>query len=374
MMRPNTPHATVADAPATVRLGALALAAAALVVGTGCDLNQDRVFPGLIEGVAPILDLGELTPIEVTGRASLPDAVIFGEIGPTGTPEDGGVSFTFRGTNTDVCVWIDPESVFWNQAVSPTTSSRYAEVDNPYDDGDLDLDAGQSLYYTGTPGERIGTFAVRYEDSNNNVVPIELSECDGPDPLFAGAQGIGKAGRAAPEYCTIPGTLEGADYTVVMRNWSTPIDDDRLGFGLLVMQGNCAALINNGFGEGTGGGGLAPGGGGSGIDNHEYECVITGEIIKPNSPTGAAAAAAGLPAGTWLGSEVPSWERSVEYEQAFCRRDTDDDGPGIVDFCRAERRRVSQAGEQCSWAFEAPEGGERCFCGDPEEAPDAGSF
>ncbi len=361
----------------TPRLLGLAGALAALAIGAGCDTNQNRVFPGLIEGVPPVMDLGSIVPVEVTTRDALAESVIYGEVGPTGTTEDGGVTFNFEGTNGAVCVWIDPETVFWNQSVSPTNASPYYRVpDNPYDDGDLDVDVGQALYYTGTPGESVGTFEVRYEDSNGNVAPIQLSECFGPDPLFAGAQSIGKAGRASPEYCTINNTVAGVEYTVVMRTWSTPIDDDRLGFGMLLMQGSCASLLADSFGEGSSGGAPGPGST-STMPAREYECVITGEAIEPGKPGGANAAAAGLPERTWLGSEVPFWARSVAFERAFCRREADNDGPGIIEFCREERQTVAANNEQCSWAFDAsdPESDAvKCFCGDLDDTPEGGSF
>lgn len=370
---------TTIDNPrlSSARLLGLAVATGGLLVGAACDSNQGLVFRGAVEGVDAIIDLGVIEPVDAVGGSDgLAESVIYGEIGPTGNSEDGGVTFNVAGTNGSICVWVDPETVFWNQAVSPTNPSQFYRLpDNPYDDGDLDMDVGQSLYYTGTPGEQIGTFEVRYEDSNGEVVGIQLTECGGPEALFAGAQSIGKAGRASPEYCTISNTVVGVTYTVVMRSWSTPIDDDRLGFGLLVMNGDCQDLINSSFGEGGGPGPLP--GGGSALSKVDWECLIRGESIKPGEPGGAKAAEAGLPERTWIGrSEVPSWERSIPFEEAFCRRESDEDGVGLIEFCNQERSRVLNAGSQCAWNFDATQegNGERCFCGDRDDTPDAGAF
>lgn len=353
----------------------LGLAACALTLGAACDNIQDRVFPGAIEGVPSVLDLGTLEVVPVNSREELAEEVVYGEVGPTGSSEEGGISFNFQGINGPVCLWVDPETVFWNQSVSPTNPSAiYRVPDNPYDDGDLDMEVGQSLYYTGTPGERMGRFQVRYEDSNGQVIPIELSECDGPDAIFQGAASIGKAGRGTPEFCTVRNTLQGVSYTVALTTWSTPVDDDRLGFGLLVMEGDCQGLINAGFGS-SGGPGLP--GQSNALPKHEYECIIKGEAVKPNEPGGTRAAAEGLPERSWKGqSEVPSWERSVEFEEAFCRRITNDDGPGLVDYCRRERRRIQDSGSKCSWSFDAsvPGNGEKCFCGDRNDTPSPGAF
>lgn len=360
----------------TTRLIGLAGAAGVLLVGAACDSNQGLVFRGAVEGVDPIIDLGLITPVDAVGGSDgLAESVIYGEVGPTGTPEDGGVTFNVAGNNGSICVWVDPETVFWNQSVSPTSPSQYYRLpDNPYDDGDLDMDVGQSLYYTGTPGEQMGTFEVRYEDSNGEVVPIKLTECGGPAALFSGAQSIGKGGRASPEYCTIANTVVGVTYTVVMSTWSTPIDDDRLGFGLLVMNGDCQDLINNRFDSGGGGPGVP--GGSSALSKVNWECLIKGESVKPGEPGGAKAAQAGLPERTWLGrSEVPSWERSIPFEEAFCRREANEDGPGLIEFCNQERNRVRDAGNQCAWNFDATveEGLEHCYCGDREDTPSAGA-
>ena len=148
-----------------------------LLLGTACDLDQSFLFPDPIEGVPGIVDLGQLTPVALNNSADVLDQVIFGEIGPTGTAELGGATFEFEGTDGSVCVWVDSELVHWNQSVSPSDQvPEWSQPDNPFDDGDLELSGGLSVYYTGTPGEQIGDFQVRYEDSLGNIVPIELIE------------------------------------------------------------------------------------------------------------------------------------------------------------------------------------------------------
>jgi hypothetical protein len=176
--------------------------------------------------------------------------------------------------------------------------------------------------------------------------------------------------------CSIPNSLPGVRYTIVLEVWSGPIDDSRLGYGMLVTASDCDLVVSgetvaNALGSprnlGTPPQVTLPG----------DECVITGEAIVPGIPGGEAAAAAGLPERTWFAGEVTSWDRSLEFEAAFCSGDlvVDSLGDGqvgpLVDFCREERRRVEENGSFCSWSDDAAiEGnGERCYCGDPLDAP-----
>ena len=74
------------------------------------------------------------------------------------------MTFDFVGTGGEVCIWVDPEVAYWSQALSPQPSQidrKWAFPDNTFDDGDIDLFAGQSVYYTGSPGETIGDFVGR---------------------------------------------------------------------------------------------------------------------------------------------------------------------------------------------------------------------
>ena len=45
---------------------------------------------------------------------------------------------------------------------------QYLYPDNVFDDGDLDLFAGFSVYYSGSPGVEIGNFQILFEDALGN--------------------------------------------------------------------------------------------------------------------------------------------------------------------------------------------------------------
>ena len=349
----------------------LPLVGATLAMGLGCDIDESFLFPDPIEGVPGVVHLGTLEPIDITTADEVAQQVIYSEVGPTGTAELGGFTFEFEGFNGDACVFVDPELLFWNQAVAASgANAEYNQPDNVFDDGDLDLNTGFSVYYTGTPDERIGGFRARDEDALGNQVPIELIACDIVSEVGDQLPGA-RAGRGSPEYCTISNTLVGVKYTVVMEAFSLPFDDHRLGFGLLFTKGACAAPATGGA---SGPGSDGPQGlldvMGATAGTTTEECVITGESLKPNNPLGLhgpKAAAAGLPSPSWLGDEATSWEGSIDFENAYC------DG-GLAQFCRNERRRVNQAGLRCSDEEEPGEDLVRCFCGDPLDTPSGGAF
>jgi hypothetical protein len=340
------------------------LAGVALVAG--CDVDQSFAFPNAVEGVPGVVHLGELLAVPAPDDESAVDEVaayyndyvIYGEVGPTGTPEYGGVSFDFKGNGGDICIWVDPESVGWNQSVSPTSPNEaFAWPDNLFDDGDLDIKAGLSVYYTGTPGQRIGTFEVLYEDAIGVTVPITLFECTITSDYFSG--GPSYAGRATAEFCTIANTIENVSYTVLLESFSLPQDDDRLGYGLLVLEGSCDSFLTR---YQT-----------SAENLLIQECIITGESIKPGAAQGEDAAAAGLPSPSWIGLERPAWEDSELFEAAFCGSLEEET---IRSLCRDEARVTAAGGPACS-EHDDPQSSEevrRCFCGDILDSPTAGAF
>lgn len=353
MMQSNVRNVVVGTA-------ALALSGA---FASGCNLDQSFAYPAPVEGVPGVVDLGTLIPVEAPdGLSSFEDAqayyresIIFGELGPTGSPEYGGVSFNFEGTGGDVCIFMDPETVSWNAFVSPTsTNFEFSHPDNLYDDGDLDIEGGLSVTYSGSPGDRIGTFEVLFEDDLGIDVPIDFSECFIQSPYVANAGS--HSGRAVSEFCTLNTTIQNVSYTVLLEAFSLPQDDNRLGYGLLVVDGTCDEFLASFT-----------------IDEEtvfRQECIIQGESIKPGSPQGEAAAAAGLPSPTWLGSEKPTWEGSEVVETAFCNQ------LGLLDICEAEVLDVAETAEPCS-EFNDPQeegSGQRCFCGDVLDMPTGGSF
>jgi hypothetical protein len=295
---------------------------ALLALCAGCDYSGDWLFAGVSE-VPGVIDLGEITPATVETPEDLAAAIIYGEVGATGTSARGGVTFSFKGTGGSVCVWVDPELASWNQSVSVLNpEERYTYPDNAADDGDMDLSGGYAVYYTGSPGEEVGDFEIKYEDSLGNEIPIELNEC-----LITGYGALpgGHSGRGMPENCTMSATQPGVNYLVLMETWSTPMDDDRMSYGLLVANERCS-LITTAIGM-----------------SHE-ECLITGEALDP---------ATGEP-----------WPGSADFEATFCEAAADDSNDDIVDL--GDYGVAEAASRDCSV--------DHCFCGDPEDGPSGGGF
>jgi hypothetical protein len=162
----------------------------------------------------------------------------FGQLGRAPDLTQGGATFTFIGTGDDVCVIVDPETVFWNQSIAPSNrQDQFAYPDYFDDDGDLDLYGGMSSYYTGSPGVEIGDFKGFYTDSKGELIEIEYGECN--QNGYNGVDGA-HAGRGTTEFCTIDtDQQEGVEFTVVMETWSVPLNDGVLSFGVTVMNERC---------------------------------------------------------------------------------------------------------------------------------------
>lgn len=338
----------------------------ALLPLVGCAKDLSFLYQAPVEDLPPVLHLGELPVVPLTTREELASQVVYGEIGPTGTPETGGVTFTFRGVDGPICIWMDPELATWVQTVETTVqqpSAPYTQPDNIYDDGDLELFAGLSVFYTGTPGDSIGNFAVRTNDQLGNELQVQYLECS-PTGDSSSAITSNHGGRGAPESCEIPSSIAGSSYTAVLDAWSLPLDDARLGFGVIVVQGTCEDFR----------GSLGPA---------QQECLIVGEAVFPDTAgrQGARSKQRKLPPNTWVGDEVPSWPGSIELEAAFCNPQIGVPGQGevtypLVDLCKEERRDIRDNRLECSWYLDASlEGnGERCYCGNIDDTPRAGSF
>jgi hypothetical protein len=234
-----------------------------LLVLLGCDSDGTDLLPQYKSTADAVQELGELGVMsteefgqlrttsdpysfcaEGTGASTVEgdgagpeQRCYFGNLGTPGAGTRGGATFSFTGTGTDVCVFVDPESVYWPQSVSrqaPNPSFIYP--DNLMDDGDLDLFAGLSSYYTGSPGIEIGDFKGYYTDSLGNQTAIEYGAC------FMDSYRIDNAhsGRGTPEYCTIDTSIhQGVDYTVVLDTFATPLDDGMLSFAVFMVAGNC---------------------------------------------------------------------------------------------------------------------------------------
>lgn len=304
--------------------------AAGLLTVVACDYSGDFLFPEPADEVGAVIDLGEIPIATVDSAEDAAAAAIYGQVGATGDATEAGVTYTFTGTGGDVCVWVDPEFLTWNQSVAARGRvNRWAYPDNLDDDGDLDLEVGLAIYYNGSPGEAIGDFAIRYEDSLGNPIAIELNECVIPSQLD---DANGHSGRGSVEACTISNTQPGVSYVVKMSAWSTPLNDDRLGYGLLLADGSCRGLRTAlSIDE----------------DTADYECVVPGEAIDWEAANGP---------GPWFGiSEVPTVAGALSFEQAYCN------GDRLDELCEVEADEKDCATEHC-------------FCGDPTDTPTAGQF
>jgi hypothetical protein len=220
---------------------------------TGCDRSGSELVPRPSDAFPGVIEAGELRVISTTELEELqsigPDyceddgsgkRCLYGQVGATEQGKKGGATFTFTGTGTDVCIITDPETVFWNTSIALSgRKEKYAYPDNTIDDGDIDLQAGLSSYYTGSPGVELGDFAGYYTDSLGREIEISYSEC-----TQTGYQGQSdaQAGRATVEYCDVATSgREGVQYTVVLSTFSVPLDDGVLSFGAVVVEGKCSS-------------------------------------------------------------------------------------------------------------------------------------
>lgn len=228
--------------------GTLALGALLVMSGlvSGCSNTRDLFRPVVTD--APFVDdIGELRVIDADefGAAEpldIPDALHFGQLGASENPGIyGGATFQFRGTGRDVCVVVDPEAMFWAKEISTQGSQAQYEYEDVFtDDGDLDLSVGLTAYYTGSPGTEIGDFNAVYDDPSGVSHELAFNECI--QSGYGGASPV-HAGRATVEYCQIDTSLhEGILYTAVLETFSLPIDDSKLAFGTMVLDGPCSDL------------------------------------------------------------------------------------------------------------------------------------
>ncbi len=336
-------------------------AALGLLLLASCDYSGDFLFGRPVDGLPDIYhitaeDGGPLVPADIETYEDLQAATIYGELAPPQTTDYGGATFEFTGTGGQVCIWVDPEVAWWNQSVSANPSEEGREwtyPDNGFDDGDIELFAGLSVYYTGSPS-KIGDFVVAYEDSLHNGVPISLAACPNTVGLIGDPA---SAGKGMAEYCTLDTSDgEGISYTVLLRTFSTPLDDDRLAFGLIIANGTCEALRTLG----------------GAADPQSDECVIQGEALRPDPLPGAKDGSDYQPYYGYEQAAEHTWPYSIEFEQTFCDSDT-----RMGRFCNQEADRLEEAGKMCSWEDFDPydyDPEERCFCGNPDNTPEAGAL
>ena len=353
--------------------------AGSLALVASCDYSGDFLF-NKVDGLPEVYTIegpsdGYLVPAALETVEDLRAATIYGEIAPPTSSLLGGATFTFLGTGGNVCIWVDPEVVAWGPAIgrNPTADGEaFTWPDNLFDDGDIDLTAGLSVYYTGSP-RILGDFQVAYEDSLGNEIGLSLASC----PSGVGQGGLPTiAGKGNPEFCTInTAGVEGVSHTVVLTNFSTPVDDSRLAYGLLLAEGSCEDVFSVVFGGNEGG----PGGGlGGAIDPQQAECVIQGEALEPVPLTGDAEDY--QPSVGFASIEDRIWPRALEFEERFCNASADN---SMRQWCRQEINNLEDLSQErgealrCMWEdmdVENYDVAERCFCGDVNDLPDAAAF
>jgi len=344
---------------------------------SACIIQPENLLPTPVDDVPGVQHFGTIAPIPAPGPGLVGDITIYGELATTGTPELSGGTFEFTGIGSEVCIVVDPEVAFWTTHVAATDSTaNWRRPDNPYDDGDIDVRVGKTIFYNGTPGIRMGSFVTDYLDELGEVTKVDFDICNVQSQLLDTTVGRSFAGRGTPEFCEFH-TEFGVNYTIALDAFGIPFDDSRLGFGMLLIDGPCEDLrfnvtIPTKAGEGacdaTGECVVSPG------DNHQMECAVRGEAIRPGGTTGSQAAAAGLTGQVWLGTDdVPRWPGSQQFESAFCEFDSAaPSSTSVRDFCRDEERAVDDAGKACSWHLEATDDEpdlERCFCGNNDDRP-----
>jgi hypothetical protein len=293
-----------------------------LMLSVGCNLSQDAFDQDPHEDIPGIVHLGEIGVVAIDDFLDpeiREDLISYHVVGPPSAAVLGGSSATFIGTGGEVCIVVDPESVYWSESVAiQDPDTRYTWPDNFQDDGDVDLLAGLSAYYTGTPGLDIGDFKAVYEDDLGVEVDIEFNEC-----TIADAYGTvgGNAGRSHVEYCTVDTSAHpGVEYTVVMQAFSLPLDDDLLTYAYVVVDVGCSELT-----------GRIP----------LNECTLPGEARIHNQWTGQGEYGYdrdGAPELTDDGDmvlyELDGFRTIEAYACGAAEDDISGDGAGPADYCR----------------------------------------
>ena len=244
-----------------MRADVAAMALLAACAGSGADfvLEPTKDAPSVVDfGLLDVItedDWNKLGPQEAIDTYGIHDT-----IGPAEVGHIGGSTYRFVAPGGDVCIFTDPEVVYWGQSISPIQPVvNFQYSDNYSDDGDVDLFAGISAFYTGSPGVEMGDFYGVYTDSQGQQTTIAYNEC-----LQAGYPGSGlfesHAGRGTPEFCTLDTTQrEGVEFTVAMQTFAVPLDDGKLDFVAAVVGASCNDL---------------------GIGSPTYECEYHGEKFQ----------------------------------------------------------------------------------------------
>lgn len=228
-------------------LGAALLAA--------CDRSGSDLIPQPSDDYPSVIELGEVPVISTNDLATFAadgctlddpaSGCVWSQVGSSvSSGVRAGVTFTFNGTGGDVCLIVDPEAVTWNtsvahEVVAGDSAWQYRYPDNTRDDGDMDLFAGLTSYYTGSPGVELGDFVGYYTDSLGQTVEIEYSACN---QTGSRGQDNAHAGRGSVEYCTVDTTgLAGISLTAVLDSFAVPLDDAVGSFKAVIVDAPCSA-------------------------------------------------------------------------------------------------------------------------------------
>lgn len=203
----------------------------------GCDHTGFAFRPEVSDAPA-VSDLGQIIPLDLdewstAGRdpAAFPDSIIYSEVGADENPGNvTGATAHFTGTGGNVCLVVDPEAVYWARSLATSGAGRYKFDDDFTDDGDIDMDAGLTAFYTGSPGVEMGDFKATYSDESGVDHEIEFNEC--VQTGYGGSADV-HAGRATVEECIINTDQHaGIEYTVALRTYALPLNDSKLGFAV----------------------------------------------------------------------------------------------------------------------------------------------
>lgn len=220
----------------------------------GCDHTGFEFRPAPSDAPS-VADLGELVPLDVEEWQSgdrdplaFPSSVVYAEVGADENPGNiTGATARFRGTGGNVCLVVDPEAVYWARSLASTGAGRYEYDDDYTDDGDIDMDAGLTAFYTGSPGVEMGDFKSAYTDEVGVDHEIEFNACI--QTGFQGAEDV-HAGRATVEQCVVNTDQQaGTEFTIALRTFSLPLNDSKLGFAIGVFDvgdAKCDGVFQNG--------------------------------------------------------------------------------------------------------------------------------
>ena len=99
------------------------------------------------------------------------------------------------------------------------------------------------------------------------------------------------------------------------------------------------------------------------------ECLIQGESLIPDPNE----------FGPHYGFDAAAsriWPESMDFETHFCL-DAAAENAQMRQFCNNEADEIAASGGRCGWEDFQPDADpdlERCYCGDPIDTPDGGSF